>query len=87
MVVGILRWSYSVLNTLPQTSVSDEMRGRVMGIRAVIFGGMMPIGGLESGLLSQAIGVPWVVAIGALVCAGAGLVTLWVVRRDEEGQG
>lgn len=46
----------------------------------------MPIGELESGLFSQAIGVPWAVAVGALVC-GAGLVTLWVVRRDEEGQG
>jgi hypothetical protein len=39
------------------------------------------VGGFESGLLSQAVGVLWKVAIGALVCAGAGLVTWWVVRR------
>jgi MFS family permease len=73
---------FSTTNTLIQTSVSDDMRGRVMGIWAVVFGGMMPVGGLESGLLSQAVGVPWTVAMGALVCAGAGLVTWLVVRRN-----
>lgn len=47
-----------------------------------MFGGMMPVGGIESGLLSQAVGVPWTIAAGALVCAGAGLVTWWAVRRN-----
>jgi MFS family permease len=73
---------FSTTNTLIQTNVPDEMRGRVMGIWALVFGGMMPVGGLESGLLSQAVGVPWAVAMGALVCAGAGLVTWLVVRRN-----
>ena len=73
---------FATTNTLIQTSVSDEMRGRVMGIWALVFGGMMPIGGLESGLLSQAVGVPWAVAVGALVCAGAGVVTWLAVRRN-----
>jgi len=75
---------FATTNTLIQTSVSDAMRGRVMGIWALVFGGMMPIGGLESGLLSQAIGVSWTVAVGALVCAGAGLVTWWAVRSHDE---
>jgi len=73
---------FATTNTLIQTSVSDAMRGRVMGIWALVFGGMMPIGGLESGLLSQAVGVPWAVAVGALVCAGAGVVTWLAVRRN-----
>ena len=73
---------FSTTNTLIQTSVSDAMRGRVMGIWALVFGGMMPVGGLESGLLSHAVGVPLTIAVGALSCAGAGLVTLWVVRRN-----
>jgi len=73
---------FSTTNTLIQTSVSDEMRGRVMGIWALVFGGMMPVGGIESGLLSNAVGVPWTIAVGALVCAAAGLVTWWVVRRN-----
>jgi MFS family permease len=72
---------FATTNTLIQTSVSDKMRGRVMGIWALVFGGMMPLGGLESGLLSQALGIPWTVAIGAMVCAVAGLVTWLAVRH------
>ena len=73
---------FSTTNTLIQTSVSDAMRGRVMGIWALVFGGMMPAGGIESGLLSQAVGVPWTIAVGASVCAGAGLVTWLAVRSN-----
>ena len=54
---------FATTNTLIQTSVSDEMRGRVMGIWALVFGGMMPLGGLESGLSRRPSGCrgrsPW----------------------------
>jgi MFS family permease len=73
---------FSTTNTQVQTNVSDAMRGRVMGIWALVFGGLMPLGGLESGLLSQAVGVPWTIAAGAMICATAGLVTWWSVRRN-----
>ena len=73
---------FSTTNTLLQSSVSNIMRGRVMGIWALVFGGMMPLGGLESGFLSHAVGVPWTIAVGAFVCAGAGLVTWWAVFDD-----
>ncbi len=74
--------NFSTTNTLIQRSVSNAMRGRVMGIWALVFGGMMPLGGLESGFLSHAVGVPWTITAGALICAGAGLWTWWVVRRN-----
>jgi predicted MFS family arabinose efflux permease len=73
---------FSTTNTLIQSSVSNAMRGRVMGIWALVFGGMMPMGGIESGFLSHAVGVPWTITFGALICAGAGLVTWWAVRRN-----
>jgi predicted MFS family arabinose efflux permease len=72
---------FSTTNTLIQTSVADGMRGRVMGIWALVFGGMMPVGGLEAGTLSHYFGVPWTVATGALVCGAAALVTWLFVRR------
>jgi MFS family permease len=77
---------FSTINTMLQMSSSDEMRGRVMGIWALVFGGMMPVGGLEAGTLSHLLGVRWTVAIGAIVCALAALVTWAVVRarRTEE---
>ncbi len=76
---------FSTTTTLIQTTVSDEMRGRVMGIWALVFGGMVPLGALESGLLSHAIGIPWAVTIGALICAGAGLITwIGISRRQRD---
>jgi MFS family permease len=79
---------FSTTNTLLQTSASDEMRGRVMGIWALVFGGMMPVGGLEAGSLSHWLGVRWTVAIGAMVCALAALVTWAIVRtrKPEENE-
>jgi MFS family permease len=78
---------FATTNTLIQTSVSHEMRGRVMGIWALVFGGMMPLGGLESVLLSQAVGVSWTIGVGGLVCGGAGFVTWWFVRRYPSSSG
>jgi MFS family permease len=72
---------FSTTNTLIQTSVPDAMRGRVMGIWAVVFGGMMPIGGLEAGTFSDWLGVSHAVAVGAVVCGLAALVTWLFVRR------
>lgn len=73
---------FSTTNTLIQTAVPDAMRGRVMGIWALVFGGTMPLGGLEAGVLSQTIGVPWTISVGALCCGGASLLAWWWVRRN-----
>jgi MFS family permease len=72
----------STSNTVVQTSVADGMRGRVMGIWALMFGGMMPLGGLEAGVLSHWLGVPWTIAIGAVVCGSTALVTWLSVRHS-----
>ena len=74
---------FSTSNTVLQSIVPDEMRGRVMGIWALIFGGMIPLGSLEAGLMADAIGTPTTMAIGALICALAALITLNVIRRRE----
>jgi len=68
-------------NTLLQTSVPDEMRGRVMGVWALIFGGMVPVGSLEAGALAHWLGTPVTVAFGAIVCSMAALVA-WLSIRN-----
>ena len=79
---------FSTTNTLLQTDASDQMRGRVMGIWALLFGGMTPIGGLEAGTLSHLAGIRWAVTLGAVVCALAALVVWLVVRqRGPEHEG
>ena len=74
---------FSTSNTVLQSIVPDEMRGRVMGIWALIFGGMIPLGSLEAGILADFIGAPSTMAIGALICALAAFVTLHIIRRRE----
>jgi predicted MFS family arabinose efflux permease len=76
---------FSTINTLLQTAASDEMRGRVMGIWAVVFGGMTPLGGLEAGILSHYLGIRWALATGAGVCALAALIVWYIVRQTPSG--
>jgi fucose permease len=54
-----------------------------MGIWALIFGGMIPLGSLEAGLMADFLGTPFTIAIGAFICAVAALVTLNVIRKRE----
>ena len=74
---------FSTSNTVLQSIVPDEMRGRVMGIWALIFGGMIPLGSLEAGLMADSVGTPATMASGALICALAAFVTLHVIRKRE----
>lgn len=58
---------YNMSNTLLQLHVSDEMRGRVMGISSMTMFGGMPLGSLWSGALAQVIGPPLTIVAGALI--------------------
>ncbi len=48
----------TISNTIIQTTVSAEMRGRVISYFAMAFFGMQPLGGLLIGTVSQYIGAP-----------------------------
>lgn len=71
-------------NSLVQTLVPDEFRGRVMSLYLLMLIGMEPLGALGAGLLAENFGVPIVVACGGLVCAAAG-VLLWLYFRALKG--
>ncbi len=74
---------FSTSNTVLQTIVPDEMRGRVMGVWSLVFGAMVPLGSLEAGAVAHWTGTPFALAFGAIICAGSALVTLFVIRRRE----
>lgn len=61
-------------NTLLQTVVDDDKRGRVMSFYAMSFGGMMPLGSLLAGAMASRIGAPWTVFIGGAACVIGGAV-------------
>ena len=56
-------------NTRLQLAVPGHMRGRVMGIYALLFVGTTPIGAYVMGQLAEAVGCPSMVLIMAALCA------------------
>ncbi len=55
-------------NTLLQTRIDDDKRGRVMSFFTMAFMGMMPFGSLFAGSLAHKIGAPWTMFIGGAAC-------------------
>jgi MFS family permease len=74
---------FSTTNTVLQTIVPDEMRGRVMGVWSLIFGAMIPLGSLEAGAVANWLGTPFALGFGAIVCAISALVALLAIHRRE----
>jgi MFS family permease len=55
-------------NTVLQTIVDEDKRGRVMSFYTMAFMGMVPFGGLFAGSLASTIGAPATVMIGGFAC-------------------
>jgi MFS family permease len=76
----------SVANTLIQMSVPDHMRGRVMGVWALVNAGSAPLGSFQAGTLAQYLTAPVAVVIGAAITlAGTAAAAIgWRrLRRDK----
>jgi predicted MFS family arabinose efflux permease len=61
-------------NTILQTLVSEDMRGRVMSFYTMAFLGTAPIGSLLAGLVAARAGAPAAILIGGAICIVAGVV-------------
>jgi MFS family permease len=64
-------------NTLLQSMVPDQMRGRVIALYSMMFMGMAPFGAFFAGAVAHHIGAPWTVAIGGVACI-AGAIAFWL---------
>jgi MFS family permease len=60
-------------NTVIQTLVREEMRGRVMAFYAMAFIGMMPFGSLFAGWVATRIGAPTTLVWGGVICIGGAI--------------
>jgi MFS family permease len=72
-------------NTLIQTLVPDNLRGRVMAVYGMMLMGMAPFGALLAGALAHQLSAPVTVALGGAVCIVAAAVfglRLPVFRRE-----
>ena len=86
-VVLLLPAGYSMMlqmacsNTLIQTMVPDQLRGRVMSVYSMMFMGMAPFGAFFGGALAHRIGAPITVAVGGVACV---LGAIWFGRALPE---
>ena len=81
--VGFMQ-TFTLLNTLLQTLVADEMRGRVLSLYTLTFFGFMPFGNLALGSLAERWDLQSAIVLSATLSFVLALVVLWVtpsVRR------
>lgn len=85
LALFIVGWGYMSLfnmgNVLIQTHVDDELRGRVMSVYALAFGGLMPLGALLAGIVADQVGSPTTIVAGALITLALSLSVWWRVPQ------
>jgi MFS family permease len=86
MAMGFAQITFmTACNTTVQITVPDDLRGRIMGLYALVFAGMTPIGSLIMGSVAERWGVSTACAVGGLM--GLLLVTtLTLVWRQRHGR-
>ena len=67
---------FTMINTLLQTRVDDQLRGRVMALYTLTFFGFAPLGNLAIGVLAQSIGLSDSILIFAVLCLALTLIVL-----------
>ncbi len=66
-------------NTLIQSSVPDELRGRVMSVYMMVFNGFFPLGSLMAGAIAERTSIPMGAAVGGAIALAYGLFLFWRV--------
>ncbi len=74
----------ALTNTLLQTLVPDELRGRVMGFYSFVFVGLSPLGAFQAGVFAEHFGAPAAIGTGATIVALAVMVAAWRVPELRE---
>jgi len=89
--MGIMR-SNAAANTMVQSRIADDYRGRIMGIYSMMVTGMYPVGGLAAGAFAQLAGSRVAMAAGGILCLITSLLLLsrrptfmqWITTGSEE---
>jgi predicted MFS family arabinose efflux permease len=71
--------TFTLINTLLQTNVADEMRGRVLSLYTLTFFGFAPFGNLAVGSVSEWIGITQTFVISAALCFVSAFLILTLV--------
>ena len=72
---------FSVGNSIIQTQSPDHLRGRLMGIWALVFGGGMPIGSFWMGVIAKQTGSGHALQMGGMFCLLGMAVVYFISHR------
>jgi MFS family permease len=75
---------FATANASLQMRTPDHLRGRVMGLYALVFQGFFPLGSLGLGVLADVAGVRLAIAGGACVCGVSGGIMYRVMKKQNE---
>ena len=78
VVGGGMMVETAATNTILQTIVEEQMRGRVMSFYTMAFLGTAPLGSLIAGVAADRIGAPTTILLGGIACVAAGI---WFALR------
>jgi len=85
LLLALCGWSmvtfFGMANTTVQLNTEDRLRGRVMSLYTLSFGGLTPFGSLFAGIVAHWIGAPLTFAIGGLAC-GIVFLIVFVKRKN-----
>lgn len=75
---------FSCGNSLVQTRSPDHLRGRLMGIWALVFGGGMPFGSFWMGVVAQRTSSAVSMEVGGIFCLAAALGVYFFSRNSKD---
>lgn len=81
---GAMVISNATINTVVQTNLPDNLRGRVLSVWTLCTMGLMPIGNLQSGTVAEAFGAPFAMIVNAVIFSLILGVTVFLVPKVRE---
>jgi MFS family permease len=74
---------FGMANTTVQLNTEDRLRGRVMSVYTLAFGGLTPFGSLFAGTVANLIKAPLTFALGGLICGAMFLSVIMKWKKIE----
>jgi predicted MFS family arabinose efflux permease len=87
-LIGFFCISFTTMvNTTIQLNSADDMRGRVMSVYTLVFGGVIPIGSLFTGQVTEYAGASGCMIISGIIGILASAYTVFIMRNHRQASG
>ena len=90
VLLALAGWSmvtfFGMANTTVQLNTEDRLRGRVMSLYTMSFGGLTPFGSLFAGTVAHWIQAPLTFALGGLICGSVFIAAYTKGKKDIIGE-